>query len=248
MNERSPFEARLERALRDFGDQAVMPFDADAVASQAIDAAPTTSAWPRRAAFVAAGIAAVMLVVVVGSQFIAGPLRIGGQREITADDLQVIVADDSNTPGTWVQTRDLPGNTNLNIPMRSGRPGPSAGFVDGRTTEMCGTDSSGEPLGCLQAWGALYETVDDAQAAYEFYLAEFAAPDGWDVPAGARTDVAGLGDEAVLYSDVLDPDGPQVNGIYLWRHGTLLMAAVGVAELDRDALRAIADAMEQRAD
>ena len=61
-----------------------------------------------------------------------------------------------------------------------------------------------------------------------------------------------LGDEALLYSDVLDPgtgggpNGPLLHAIYFWRVDNALLAAVGLGTED-DELRAIVDDMDARA-
>jgi hypothetical protein len=249
MTDETRFEARLARALRDYADQAVVPFDPSEIADRAIDARPAAPRWIPLAMVATLGMAAVVVAVVVASQFVVGPVGIGGPGSIGADELPGIVANASNTPGTWDQTLDQGGEETLNAPMRSGAVVELEGFMDGRTTEMCGTNEAGDPIGCILAWTVLFETVDEAESAYDFYAAEFEAPDGWNVPEVARSEPAGLGDEAVLYTNAVDPEtGFTMSGVYLWREQNLLMGAVGVADMDVAALRLIADAMQARAE
>jgi hypothetical protein len=249
MTDDTRFEDRLARALRDHADQAVLPFDAGEIADRAIDARPAAPAWIRLATVATLSVAAVVIIAVVAAQFVEGPVGIGDSRVIGADQLPGIVANASNTPGTWDQTLDDGGEAALNTPVRSGTVVELEGFVDGRTTEMCGTNEAGESIGCVLAWTALFGTVEEAETAYDFYVVEFEAPNGWNVPQTARSDPAGLGDEAVLYTNAVDPDtGFTMSGVYLWREENLLMGAVGVADMDVAAIRVIADAMQARAD
>lgn len=195
------------------------------------------------------GMVVVVITTVLAAQFFLGPIGIGGPQSIGAADLPGIVANRSNTPGTWDQTLDEGGEAALNAPMRSGTVVELEGFVDGRTTEMCGTDEAGNPLGCLLAWTVLFETVQEAETAFDFYVAEFEAPEGWNMPPAARFAPAGLGDEAALYANARDPEtGFMMSGVYLWREDNLLMGAVGVGGMDVDSLRAIAEAMQARAE
>jgi hypothetical protein len=244
------FEDRLAQALRDHADRAVMPFDAAVIADRAIDTRRATPAWMRLALVATLGVAAVVFGVVVATQVFEGSVGIGGDSQlIGADELPGIVANASNTPGTWNQTLDEGGAAALNTPMRSGTAVELDGFVDGRTTQMCGTNEAGESIGCILAWTSLFATAEEAEAAYDFYVAEFEAPNGWNVPHAARSVPTGLGDEAALYTNVVDPDtGFTMSGVYLWREENLLLGAVGVADLDVAAIRIIADAMQARAD
>jgi hypothetical protein len=249
MTDETRFEDRLARALRDFSDQAVLPFDASEIADRAIDSHPTAPRWIPPAVVATLSMAAAVAAIVVASQFITGPVGIGGPRLIGAEELPIIVANASNTPGVWDQTLDQGGEETLNAPMRSGAVVELQGFVDGRTTEMCGTNDAGDPIGCILAWTVLFETVEEAETAYDFYAAEFEAPDGWNVPPVARSEPAGLGDEAVLYTNAVDPGtGFTMSGVYPWREENLVMGAVGVADMDVAGLRLIADAMQARAE
>ena len=249
MTDETRSEDRLARALRDYADQAVVPFDPDEIADRAIDTRHAEPAWIHLALVATLGVAALVVAVIVAAQFIEGPVGIGESQIIGADELPNIVANASNTPGTWDQTLDEGGEAALNTPMRSGAVVELQGFVDGRTTNMCGTNEAGESLGCVLAWTALFETVEEAETAYDFYVAEFEDPNGWNVPQAARSIPAGLGDEAVLYTNAVDPEtGFTMSGVYLWREENLLIGAVGVADMDLAAIRVMAHAMQARAD
>ena len=248
MTDDSRFEARLSAALSEYAKQAVLPFDPDEIADRAIGARRERSRWMRLALVATLGIVGVAAIAVLAGQLLVGRTDVGDSRIVRADELPGIVANAANTPGTWEQTLDEGGAAALQSPMRSGTTADLEGFVDGRTIEMCGDEADGDPGGCLLAWVALFETVDDAQAAFDFYEAEFESPDGWGFDPVARA-ASDLGDEAVLYTYVVDPreDRLQINGFHFWRQGSLLLAAVGVAEMDVDALQVIAEAMEARA-
>ncbi len=249
MTDEQRFEARLAEALRGYADEAVLPFDPDAIAQQATAAASRPSRWIRLALVATFGVAAVAAFVALAVQLGIGPTGIGGPRAITADELGTIVANDTNTPGTWGQTLDQSGEATLATPMRSTATVQLDGFIDGRTTEMCGSDAPG-PTACILAWVALFETVDDARAAFAFYTAELESADGWNIPPDSRLEPTDLGDEAILYTDVQDPavDGANLTGMYFWRQGNLVLAVVGVADMELEAVRAIADDMQARAE
>ena len=248
MTDESTFEGRLAVALREYADQAVLPFDPDAIADRATLPAHKPSPWIRLALVATFGLVAVAAFAVAAGQFGYRPFEIGGPPTIGADDLPAIIANASNTPGTWDQTLDQSGESTLAVPMRSTTVVQLDGVVDGHTTEMCGTDAPGGPTNCILAWVGLFETVEQAEAAYDFYVAEFESVDGWNIPPGSGSEPTNLGDEAILYESVQDPaeNGPMLTGLYFWRHDNLLLATVGVADMEIDALRKIAEAMDAR--
>ena len=190
------------------------------------------------------GIAAAIVVALAAFQILDGG-GIGASRTITAEDLPQIIANAENVTGAESVDRVVEGETAAISPMRSTFVVDLPGWVDGRTHDLCGDD------GCLEAWVALFDTEANAAAAFEFYRAEFES-DAWGIPSSARSEPDDLGDEAVLYSGVADPgtggvSGAFLDGIYFWRVDNLLMAVIGVADFDDDALRAIADDMTARA-
>ncbi len=247
MTDLGSFEERLARALREYADQAVVAFDPDGIAERAVSAPPLPSPGTRRAALALAGLAAAVVLAIVVGTIIGSPVGIGGPPAIEAADLPRIVANASNTPGEWNQSLDEGGVPSLRTPMRSSRAGPVAGFVDGRTTEMCRVDASGNETDCTLAWVALYGTDQQAGDAMALVIGEFESADGWGIPPGSGEAVSGLGNEATLYRDVQDPTGPRLTAIFLWREGSLLMAASGVDGMPLDRIRAIADQMQTRA-
>jgi hypothetical protein len=247
MSDRMSFEERLAQALRDYADEAVMPFDPDAVTDAAVATPAGPPSWIRPAALAVAGLAAVLVLAVVAGQFIDRPLGFGGPSMIEEADLPHIVANGSNTPGDWNQTLDETGPAVLRTPMRSSRLGPVDGFVNGRTTEMCRVEASGNETDCTLAWVALYGTNEEAQDALALITSEFESADGWGFPPGSGEPVSGLGDESRLYRDVLDPSGPRLTAIYLWREGPLLLAVSGIDDMPLETIREIADQMQERA-
>ena len=247
MSDLGSFEERLARALREYADQAVVSFDPDEIAERAVSAPSLPSPWTRRAALTLAGLAAAVVLAMVAGSIIGSPLGIGGPPSIDAADLPRIIATAANTPGEWNQSLDEGGFPSLQTPMRSSRAGPVDGFVDGRTTEMCGVDASGNETDCTLAWVALYGTDQQASDAMALVVGEFEFADGWGIPPNSGEAVSDLGDEATLYRDVQDPRGPRLTAIFLWREGSLLMAASGVDGMPLDRIRAIADQMQTRA-
>lgn len=190
------------------------------------------------------GIAAAIVVAVAAFQML-GDGGIGTPRLLTADDLPRIIANADNVSGVESLDRVVEGETAAITPMRSTAVVDLPGWVDGLTHDMCGD------AGCLEAWVAVFDSEANAESAFDFYRAEFESG-AWAIPSSARTEPDGLGEEAVLYSDVVDPgtgglSGPPLDGIYFWRVDNLLLAVVGVADFDGDALRAIADDMDSRA-
>jgi hypothetical protein len=191
------------------------------------------------------GLAAAAVVTLAAFQILSGG-GVGAPRVLTPEDLPTIIANPDNVTGVESLDRVVEGETAALTPMRSTFVVELDGWVDGLTHDMCGDD------GCLEAWVALFDSEANAEAAFDFYLAEFESG-AWAIPASKRSEPDDLGDEAVLYSDVVNPgigggpSGPLLDGIYFWRVDNLLLAVVGVSEFDGEALRAIADDMAARA-
>ena len=105
------------------------------------------------------------------------------------------------------------------------------GFVDGRYSEFS-NDSSG-----LLSWAVLFGTVEDAERAYEFYLAEVESEAGYGLGPSAE---AGLGDQGICgVAEASDPSSFQV---CLWRTAGLVLAVGTYGPVDATVVRAIADA------
>jgi hypothetical protein len=134
------------------------------------------------------------------------------------------------------------GEDALNTPLRDGTM-PLTGFQDALMTNLNSTDAGG-----YVTWSAVYETAAQAEAAFDFLVAEHESDEGWGLeplsPAPA------FGDASVTYS------GPAYSfdaaRIHVWRVNNLLLAAVyvdasAVPDADANRLRTIAQGMDDRA-
>ena len=192
----------------------------------------------------------VVAVFALAAFQILGGNGIGAPRVIPAEDITEIIASPDNLPGDWSLDDLVEGDAAMVTPMRSTLVVDLAGWVDGRTHRMCNHAPDGDDE-CLLSWVGVFDSAASAEAAFDFYRAEFES-DAWNIPPSARASLKDLGDEALLYSDVLDPgtgggpDGPLLHGIYFWRVDNALLAAVGLGTED-DELRAIVDDMDARA-
>lgn len=195
------------------------------------------------------GLTAVAAIALAAFQILGGN-GIGGPRVISADEITEIIASPDNLPGDWSLDELVEGDAAIVTPMRSTFVVDLAGWVDGRTHRMCNHAPEGDDE-CLLSWVGVFDTVASAEAAFDFYQAEFES-DAWNIPSSARESLENLGDEGLLYSDVVDPgtgggpNGPLLHGIYFWRVDNALLAVVGLGTED-DELRAIVDAMDARA-
>ena len=126
---------------------------------------------------------------------------------------------------------------------RLGTPGgpaiDEAAFVDALTTRIGHTMSGG-----YTSWSAVFETAGGAQQAFNFIAEQHEAGTGWDLEP--LTPDVELADQAVQYTG---PYGPwDTAGIYFWREGNLLLAAIGVGDFEAEVLQSIAQGMDARAD
>ena len=203
------------------------------------------------------GLAAVVVVGIATYQSISGQgrgagdpaesPRIVGASEVpqawSAADLADIVVTNENAPTGWSVEATLRGREVLTLLIRYGEAGSSTtGFIDARATDFCA-----EGQECGTSWVALYESVADADAALAHIHDEMLV--GW----GLGFDGRGLDlgeDEGHAYSNNLG--NAAAHDAYLWRNGTLLLGVIGLAvpegeaELEHDALRSIAEAMNAR--
>lgn len=110
------------------------------------------------------------------------------------------------------------------------------GFTAGRYSQF-----SGE-RGLLLSLGLLFDTVPDAEQAFDLYLDELHSDEGYRVGAGGVE--AGLGEEGTC----AEFDNPALGGLHehacLWRHGTLVLLAGGT--LEPGVIHAIAEGMDAR--
>jgi len=207
------------------------------------------------------GIAAVLLALVVGYQVIGqrntGGIPAASPRLLSAEDLQAIVVTEANVPPGLTVHRTLTGMEALGASETA--PEDSPGFVDAILTDFDEDDDTEN--GRYGTFAAVFETVADAERAYDAAVVNHESPDGW----GLTTDPGlgyllhigeydynpdpGLGDEGVYYiagSAYSDPE----QAIYLWRVDNVLLHAVAIDMVywdDPEQLRSIAEDMDARA-
>lgn len=205
------------------------------------------------------GVAAVLLALVVGYQVIgqrnAGPPA-ATPRLLGAEDLQGIVVTDANAPEGLTVHRTLNGTEALGASETA--PEDSPGFVGAILTDLDEDDDTEN--GRYGTFAAVFETVADAERAYDAAVAIHESPDGWGLTTDHRLGYLlhigrwdydpdpGLGDEGVYYIAGSGYSEPEQE-IYLWRKGNVLLHAVALemAYWDPDVLRSIADGMDARA-
>ena len=205
------------------------------------------------------GVAAVVVLALAAYQLVLRP-DIGGPNEsaspsaraITADDLPSIVLS-ADLPAGWTLDNTVTANSSVILyPTRS---------VEGsaRIMEVVGTlvggqanEFTGPPEGGIYtSWVALFDSPEDAQGALEIYLPDFESADGWGLSAAT---LPALGDESHLFSGttlrlVAGPAGtdPVLSQVYIWRVGSLLLAAAGFFDYDATTLQSVALEMNTRA-
>jgi len=110
------------------------------------------------------------------------------------------------------------------------------GFTAGRYTAFSGGS------GILLSLGLLFDTVGNAERAFDLYLDELQSDKGYGVGGGGVE--AGLGDQGTC----AEFDNPSLGDLHeyacLWRHGPLVLVAGGTLELD--AVDSIAAGMDAR--
>jgi len=186
----------------------------------------------------AIAVAGLALYVALGGPNIGTPTP----RTITPGDLPQIILTDANAPDGLAVDATTTSEEALNMPLRDGTM-PLTGFQDALMTNLNSTDAGG-----YVTWSAVYETAAQAEAAFDFLVAEHESDEGWGLeplsPAPA------FGDASVTYS------GPAYSfdaaRIHVWRVNNLLLAAVyvdasAVPDADANRLRTIAQGMDDRA-
>jgi hypothetical protein len=196
----------------------------------------------------AAPILGVATVAVAGlALYVAmdGPnLGTSTPRTITPGDLPEIILTDANAPGGLAVDATTTGEEALVVPLRDGGESmPLTGFEGALMTNLNSTDAGG-----YVTWSAVYETAAQAEAAFDFLVAEHESDAGWGLEP--MSPAPQLGDESASY------DGPayafDAARIHLWRVNNLLLAAVfvdvsAVPDVDANRLRTIAQGMDDRA-
>ena len=118
-----------------------------------------------------------------------------------------------------------------------------ATMVDAHMTNLNTTD-----LGGFVSWAALFDSAENAQAAWDVLVAMHATDQGWGMEDWDS--ITGLGNEsASLEGAAYDFETARV---HMWRVGNLLLAAVAVGDValgesNADRLRALAEGMNERA-
>ena len=198
----------------------------------------------RNPAAMVAGIAAVIILGFAAYGLVpdGGPGTGASPGPTAAPDLGAILAMDDNATDRWAVEATLQGHEVLARLVRYSDVGNATpGFIDARATDICAI------AGCGTSWVALYESEADAEAAFMLIHAEMQI--GWGLGDDAQS--LGLGeDEGHSYMNNLG--NAPANHAYLWRKGNLLLGVIGlaeldgIAELDRAALRSIAEDMNAR--
>jgi hypothetical protein len=183
----------------------------------------------------------VAIVAIAAFQILAGGGGVGAPRVITADDLPTIVLPADDGPEGMQHDNTYEDERILLRPIISVT-GTDAipyleqpGFVAGRYTEFS------DDLTGLLSWAALFETPEDAQRSLALYAEEVQSEDGYALDNRVTVD---FGDDGALY-DATDSSNEIL--VILWRNGNLVLAAATYGPFDPDALRSIAEAMDDRA-
>ena len=202
---------------------------------------------------------AAVTILAIGAYIAFSGGNIGGpaptpepSRTISAADLATIVLADTDAPQGMGHDDSVTGVAALIRPFNGVTDDDStaaltqAGFVEGRYAEF-----SGDP-GALLSWAALFETVEDAERSLALYGTELESEDGYGLSSGTPVDIGDEGafyeGESVLGAGGPGPVGPNVHTrVYLWRVGTLVLAAGSYGDFSTEDLRAVAEEMDARA-
>ena len=159
---------------------------------------------------------------------------------VLALDLTDIVLGPEEAPSGTGHDRTVEGTPVLTRPVVSGRDSEFLaldGFAGGRYAEFSGES------GIFMSLGLLFDTVENAERAFDRYLDELLSDEGYGVGAGG---VEGeLGEEGTC----AEFDNPSFGDLHenacLWRHGNLVLIAGGT--LAPDVVHALAAGMDTRA-
>jgi hypothetical protein len=150
----------------------------------------------------------------------------------SADLERIVLSADEAPPGMAHDETEVGADAadSVMITARAEEARQLAGFVDGRDSFF-----SGE--GFLLSWAIVLESVEQADAAFDLYAAEFADPEayGFDAAPGS-----GPGDEGMCDHGLVPATGAE-ESICLWRLGNAVMSAGGA--MTPEEIRAIADEM-----
>jgi len=156
-----------------------------------------------------------------------------------AVDLVAIVVAKGAPPSGLVHDNTVEGPTalvRLVVSRRASQFSALDGFTAGRYSEF-----SGE-RGVLLSLGLLFDTVDNAERAFDLYLDELLSDEGYGAGSGIE---AGLGGEGTC----AEFDNPALGGLHenacIWRNGNLVLAAGGT--LAPEEIHSIAEGMDASA-
>jgi hypothetical protein len=249
----------LERRIAEFYASVVPPRAPDRVLEAAMATVETT---PQRRAFISAprgfpdlntfarlATAAVALTVLG----FVGYAALGQDRSPDAGgmpELPDIVVTEANVPVGLTVHRTVRGVDALRT---SGAvPTDVVGLVDAIETSFDGDEEhEGDHEDLYSTFGAVFDTVADAERAFDAAVVLHESADGWGLPAAtARVEhdpSLGLGDMSVHYAQGSDYGYPEIS-VYLWRVGNVLLHAVDFHPYDRPALlESIVRSMDARA-
>jgi hypothetical protein len=192
--------------------------------------------------------AAAVAVTVVGAvgHAILSPDRPPERGSVPA--LSDIVVTEANVPSGLTVHRTVRGVEALRT---SGvLPVDVVGLVDAIETSFDGDeDHEGDHEDLYRTFGAVFETVADAERAFDAAVVLHESADGWRLAAGhVFVPDRRLGDASVRYAQGSDYGDPEII-VYLWRVDNVLLHAVDFHPYDRpDLLRSIVEAMDARAE
>lgn len=195
------------------------------------------------------GVVAVVLLAIVAYQLLGRnvggpqPTPTPNPRAYTAQDLPNIVTSSATAPDGMVVDGTTTDVAALIAPEHPG--GPT--FDRSRMIDALMTNLDSTEFGGFVSWGAIFDSVESAQAAYDVLVATHATSVGWGMESWASS--LAFGEESASYQGAAYDF--ETARVHVWRVGTLLLAAVAVgdvAEGDANAgrLRALADGMNER--
>jgi hypothetical protein len=195
-----------------------------------------------------AGAAVVVTVVGAIGYTVLGPVRMPDQSGVPA--LAEIVVTEATVPAGLTVHRTVWG---LEALRTSGvMPADVRGFVDAIETSFDrDEDHEGDHEDLYVTFGAAFNTVADAEQAFDAAVALHESPAGWGLTAKtARVEPdldLGLGEASVHYAQGSDYGLPEIK-VYLWRVGNVVLHAVDFHPYDRaDLLESIVRGMDARA-
>jgi hypothetical protein len=252
MNRDRDFDQTLRRWLDDGADRA--PERYVWAALDEVDRTGQGGAWGARLegsimklkpAAPILGVAAALLLAMAAYQFLGGNVGAPGEPTIQPSPTPQVysgnlrnLADVRRIDGMEPDSTTF-GYEALTTPLRpGGEIIPLTGFEEAIMQNFGSTETGG-----YVTWAALYEEVAQAEAGYDFLIAEHIDEDGWGMDRSSND--LGLGDEGTVFT------GAAYNfdsaTVYLWRRGNLIFAVVGVGDADPARVETIASTFDEMA-